>query len=85
MTQDLTVGAAGKHATLDADIDLSKTMLLGTSGGASQMRALIRLGGGEIVSKSVGDDLKGHPIVAIDPGKVILNIDGTATALVGPS
>jgi len=85
MTQDPTVGAAGEHATLNADIDLSKTMLLGTTGGTAQMRALIRFGDGEIVSKSVGDDLKGHPIVAIDPGKVIVNIDGIATALVGPS
>ncbi|MEM1302687.1 MAG: hypothetical protein AAGH17_08905 [Pseudomonadota bacterium] len=84
-TPNLPAGVADEHATLDADVDLSKTLLLGTTGRAPDMRALIRLGNGEILSKTRGDTLKGHPIVAIDPGTVILNIDGIATALVAPS
>lgn len=83
-TETDTASELETQATEPDTLPLDETVLLGTMGSKAAMAALIRSANGSVTHITVGDTLHGHDIIAIDVGRVVLTIEGTATTLVAP-
>jgi hypothetical protein len=71
-------------ANADASLDLSSINVIGTAGGADDMRALMRMPSGAFMSVERGDTIRGYQVAAVADGSVILVRNGQSHTLSVP-